>query len=90
MAGQTSTASRSPKNGAVKTSVTKSAKMPRRTSSVVVPVIDPEYRRALIAEAAYFIAERRNFAPGNEVEDWLNAESAVDTALTLGVAPSNN
>jgi hypothetical protein len=89
MATPISTTARSSKRQAAKT-VTKSAPTPIRTSDVVAPMIDPEHRRALIAEAAYFIAERRNFAPGNEAEDWLNAESAVDTALTLGVTPTNN
>jgi hypothetical protein len=28
----------------------------------------------LIAEAAYFKAEQRGFAPGHELEDWLSAE----------------
>ena len=27
---------------------------------------------------AYLIAERRGFAPGNELEDWLAAERIVD------------
>jgi hypothetical protein len=54
------------------------------------PVIDPEQRRALIAEAAYLRAERRNFAPGFEEDDWLSAESEVDTLLTLGVPPTGN
>ena len=62
----------------------------RRAATVVTPVIDAERRRAMIAEAAYLRAERRNFAPGFEVEDWLSAESEVDTLLTLGVAPSAN
>ncbi len=46
--------------------------------------IDPERRRALIAEAAYLRAERRGFVPGHEEEDWLAAEAEVDTALALG------
>ena len=33
--------------------------------------------QALIAEAAYYRAERRGFAPGQEVEDWLDAEKEV-------------
>jgi Protein of unknown function (DUF2934) len=37
-----------------------------------------EYRHAMIAEAAYLIAERRNFEPGHEVEDWLAAEQALN------------
>ncbi len=31
----------------------------------------------LIAEAAYYRAERRGFAPGQEVEDWLAAEQEI-------------
>lgn len=31
----------------------------------------------LIAEAAYFRAEQRGFAPGNELGDWLDAEAEV-------------
>lgn len=42
---------------------------------------DPEQRAALIAEAAYFRAERRNFEPGHETEDWLAAEAEVDAKL---------
>ena len=43
--------------------------------------IDPERRRALVAQAAYFCAEHRSFEPGHEVEDWLAAERQVDAAL---------
>lgn len=39
---------------------------------------DPEERRRCIAEAAYFRAEQRGFAPGGEVDDWLQAEIEVD------------
>ena len=52
--------------------------------------LDPESRRGRIAEAAYYRAERRGFAPGYEIDDWLAAESEVDTELTMGVAPSSN
>lgn len=31
-----------------------------------------------IREAAYFKAERRGFAPGHELEDWLEAEREAD------------
>lgn len=34
-------------------------------------------RQQMIAEAAYFHAERRGFAPGNEMSDWLQAEAQV-------------
>jgi hypothetical protein len=31
-----------------------------------------------IREAAYFNAERRGFAPGHELEDWLVAEAVLN------------
>lgn len=34
-------------------------------------------RRAMIADAAYFRAERRGFEPGHELQDWLAAEIEV-------------
>jgi hypothetical protein len=37
-----------------------------------------EERQRLIAKVAYFRAERRNFQPGHELEDWLAAENEVD------------
>jgi hypothetical protein len=30
-----------------------------------------------IAEAAYYLAEKRGFAPGQEWEDWFRAERAI-------------
>lgn len=43
--------------------------------------IDPEVREAMIAEAAYYCAEKRGFAPGHELEDWLEAEAQIEVAL---------
>jgi len=37
--------------------------------------------RTAIAEAAYFQAERRGFAPGHELEDWLAAEIEIKKRL---------
>jgi hypothetical protein len=37
----------------------------------------PVDREAMVRLAAYFLAERRGFAPGYEVEDWLAAEVDV-------------
>lgn len=39
-----------------------------------------EQREQRIREAAYLRAERRGFAPGHELEDWLDAEQEVDRA----------
>jgi len=49
--------------------------------------IDPEWRRALIAQAAYYRAERRGFDLGFELEDWLAAEQAIDAELTAVHTP---
>lgn len=38
---------------------------------------DPARRHALIAESAYYRAERRGFAPGHELDDWLQAEAEL-------------
>lgn len=35
-------------------------------------------RQAEIARMAYFISEIRGFAPGHELEDWLQAEREID------------
>ncbi|MGR9043720.1 MAG: DUF2934 domain-containing protein [Gammaproteobacteria bacterium] len=40
-------------------------------------IIDPETERAMIAERAYFKAQKRNFAPGHELDDWLEAEMEI-------------
>jgi hypothetical protein len=49
--------------------------------SLPVKRVSEEERRTMIARAAYFRAERRNFAPGQELEDWVAAEAEVDRAL---------
>lgn len=52
--------------------------MPRRSSAAaVLPAAD---FTAAIAERAYFKAERRGFASGYEVEDWLAAEREIGAA----------
>jgi hypothetical protein len=34
-------------------------------------------RERLVAQAAYFRAEKRGFAPGCELQDWVEAEAEV-------------
>lgn len=43
--------------------------------------IDHEVRRQLVAAEAYFIAERRGFEAGHEIEDWVAAEVLVDSRI---------
>jgi len=44
--------------------------------------LSPEERRRMIAETAYYLAERRAFQGGDPVRDWLDAEAQIDEALT--------
>ena len=46
----------------------------------VLPHFNDPHHTA-IAEAAYFRAERRGFAPGHELEDWLEAEIEIKGRL---------
>jgi hypothetical protein len=43
--------------------------------------IDAMRRREQISAIAYYKAERRGFAPGREMEDWLEAEREYDAHL---------
>ena len=38
--------------------------------------------QGMIATAAYFLAAERNFAPGQELDDWLEAERRVRSRQT--------
>jgi len=38
-------------------------------------------RSRMIAEAAYFLAERRGFKPDSHVQDWLTAEKNIDALI---------
>jgi hypothetical protein len=44
-------------------------------------VMHHEERLRHISEAAYYLAERRGFAPGFEHDDWVQAESDVSEKL---------
>ncbi len=41
----------------------------------------PLPREQLIAQLAYFRAAERGFAPGHELDDWLEAEAEIDRQL---------
>jgi Protein of unknown function (DUF2934) len=53
-------------------------------SAAFMEPIDGHRRQAMIAEAAYYRAERRHFDPGHELDDWLEAERAVERLLQAG------
>ena len=41
----------------------------------------PAEREEMVAVAAYYLAERRDFAPGGEEADWLLAEQQIARLL---------
>jgi hypothetical protein len=54
----------------------RSASMPASGGGMRTDATSQETRRQ-IAEAAYFRAKERGFAPGRELDDWVEAESEV-------------
>ena len=55
--------------------------MPDQTIADPEDIWSDDERLAMIAESAYYRAERRGFIPGCDLEDWLAAEAEVDTLL---------
>ena len=45
------------------------------------PTGDPDARQMMIAEAAYYLAEKRGFTSGGELQDWLDAEAQIEATL---------
>lgn len=62
------------------TTVTAAAAAPEVTISTPVLPSSDEIQ-GMIATAAYYMAEERNFAPGHELDDWLEAERRVRATL---------
>jgi hypothetical protein len=64
----------------------------RRTRRQAATAAEAEARAAdhlvKVAMAAYFIAEKRGFEPGHEVEDWLAAEAEIDEVEPASVLKS--
>jgi len=43
--------------------------------------VNPEQRHQMIAEAAYFLAEKRGFYGADVEQDWKKAEAEIDRVL---------
>lgn len=65
-----------PKKTAVKKAASRNPKA--KSNGAAVP---DEQRRHYVEVAAYYIAERRGFLGGSELEDWTQAELEVDRLL---------
>jgi hypothetical protein len=51
-------------------------------------IVSADQRQTMIAEAAYYLAERRSFQGDEEdrIRDWLEAETQIDEFLARGGA----
>jgi hypothetical protein len=62
--------------------VAKTANARSGTTATGAPAkLSPEEVYRLIQESAYFKAKARGFAPGHEVQDWIEAEAEVRRRL---------
>jgi hypothetical protein len=73
----TAPTARKPARSAVKT-VAKS----KRSAATRSAPVDTHSIREMVAAEAYFLAERRGFIAGYELEDWVTAERVVESRLT--------
>ena len=53
----------------------------RASSGDTSTKLSPEEVYRLIQESAYFKAKERGFAPGHEVQDWIEAEAEVRSRI---------
>jgi hypothetical protein len=71
---------------AVEAPAAKKPRTPRKTlttkaAAAVAPKPSSDEVGGMIATAAYYLAAARNFAPGHELDDWLEAERSVRARL---------
>ena len=64
-----------------KTTNARSRKTASEAPGIKPAKLSPEEVYKLIQESAYFKAKARGFAPGNEVQDWIEAEAEVRRRL---------
>jgi hypothetical protein len=55
--------------------------VPQKKPSSFVPPQESEWHR-MIAQAAYFISEKRGFVGEHSLDDWLTAEQQVRQAIS--------
>lgn len=67
------------KKAAVKKAATKKAASKK---SAAKKTVSYQQRYQMIAEAAYHISEKQGFRPGNEMDNWLQAEKEIDGWIT--------
>lgn len=73
--------SETPGGAAASTARPRIRKTPAEAAAPVAAAVPDELRRQWIAEAAYYLAERRGFCNGSPEADWLQAEADIDRML---------
>lgn len=81
MAGGTAKASPSSKASTPKTKAKASSTRTRKPKANSMTAVTPELRYRMIAEAAFYIAEKHGFDPNRSIDDWLEAEVMIDERL---------
>lgn len=61
------------------------AAKPARSRAKKPATVAAEQRRNYVEVAAYHIAERRGFAPGDPLQDWVQAEAEIDRLIAEGL-----
>lgn len=74
----------SPKKAVAKAASEPAVKKPSAGRAKKFSGVPAEQRRNYIEMAAYYIAERRGFTPGDPLEDWVQAEAEIDRLLAEG------
>jgi hypothetical protein len=86
--GKISHRKKSPSSASKGRTPVETSSQPNSVPSNTAAFIEPDRRRAMIADAAYYRAARRDFGPGRELEDWYLAESEIDTVLARSGTPT--
>ncbi len=71
-----------PKKAAAKSAPVKAAAGGQTNA---IPELTPDQRRYYVEVAAYYIAERRGFRGGSEMDDWVQAEEEIDRLVREGI-----
>lgn len=72
------------KKAPAKAAPAKSAAAPALAVNAI-PVLTPDQRRYYVEVAAFYIAERRGFHGGSQMDDWVQAEQEIDRLLREGI-----
>jgi hypothetical protein len=75
---------KAPATARKKTAGTKASAPEAKTITAAALAISPAQRANYVEVAAFYIAQRRGFAPANPTDDWLQAEAEIDALIAQG------